>query len=284
MFSDQEAENTRILADEQKSLELQIKQALESEKLNTTSRVDNEHLFSTIKEGQGLTVTGYKGFNEDILIIPPTIRGINVIKISNQAFQNSSCRQVFIPDTVIVVGEYAFSDCKKLERVTIGSGVIYIGNNAFSDCESLKTINLPSSLVTLGKRCFAHTGIEKIVIPQKVKEISSCCFWGCEKLTKVLISEGVTSISTYAFNYCDNLNELIVPIGMSSVDPKVVDTSSRNSRCKLVFLDNNTQWSNSLFPRNPVYTVYCSSESKALQRARQHKCDVRPLSEFLKDR
>lgn len=51
-----------------------------------------------------------------------------------------------IPEGVAVIGEYAFADCKNLQKVTIPGSVEYIAAYAFSGCESLEEISIPDSV------------------------------------------------------------------------------------------------------------------------------------------
>ena len=59
-----------------------------------------------------------------------------------------------IPDGVISIGEYAFSDCSHLTSVTIPDGVISIGEHAFSDCSNLAFVTVPASVTSIGRWAF----------------------------------------------------------------------------------------------------------------------------------
>lgn len=54
-----------------------------------------------------------------------------VTKVGSYAFCNSSLTSVTIPNSVLRIEYYAFSDCPELKTVTIGSGVTYIDYDAF---------------------------------------------------------------------------------------------------------------------------------------------------------
>lgn len=58
--------------------------------------------------------------------------------------------QIDLPESLKVIGQYAFYDCKKLTSITIPSNVTSIGSVAFSGCTALKTIiiNGPEGSIT----------------------------------------------------------------------------------------------------------------------------------------
>ncbi len=65
----------------------------------------------------------------------------SVIKIGNYAFSGcDSLTSIEIPDSVTKIGEHAFSYCELLTNVTIGKSVTEIGDFAFEYCKSLTEI------------------------------------------------------------------------------------------------------------------------------------------------
>lgn len=91
-----------------------------------------------------------------------------------------------IPESVISVGEQAFSQCFGLTSVTIPNSVISIGDYAFFGC----------------------VGLTSVTIPNKVTSISRFAFYACSGLTSVTIPASVISISEYAFIACNSLSEI----------------------------------------------------------------------------
>ncbi|MBD5131622.1 MAG: leucine-rich repeat protein [Clostridiales bacterium] len=68
-----------------------------------------------------------------------------------QAFNDS-----VIPDdgSVEVIGQYAFHGCDKITEIVIPEGVVSIKAYTFSDCKALETLVLPVSLAQIGKSIF----------------------------------------------------------------------------------------------------------------------------------
>lgn len=64
------------------------------------------------------------------------------IKDISNIFTYSPLKKYVIPDTVEIVGEYAFAYSQNLEEVTVPAFVTTIGENAFYGCKSLSTITI----------------------------------------------------------------------------------------------------------------------------------------------
>lgn len=93
-----------------------------------------------------------------VVEIPATNNGLTVVKIAPQVFySNEMVREVSIPDTIVEIGERAFSLCVNLEKVNISasSQLKKIGARAFFSTERLHTINLPSELLEVGDEAFS---------------------------------------------------------------------------------------------------------------------------------
>ena len=70
-----------------------------------------------------------------------------------------------VPDSVAVIGRYAFSRCGGLTAVTIPEGVAGIGEGAFMDCENLESAVLADSVTSLENAAFAKCPKLTLTIP-----------------------------------------------------------------------------------------------------------------------
>ena len=61
-----------------------------------------------------------------------------------------------VPDTVVKIGNYAFSDCTGLTSVTIHPLVVSLGYNAFYNCTELLSVDMPKSLKYKKNRVFEN--------------------------------------------------------------------------------------------------------------------------------
>lgn len=76
---------------------------------------------------------------------------------------------VTVPDTVKIIGDYAFNNCTMIEEIIIPKGVTEIHAGAFSGCTNLKHIILPSSLTTIKDYAFnGCSSLKEITIPKSV--------------------------------------------------------------------------------------------------------------------
>lgn len=127
--------------------------------------------------------------------------------------------ELVIPDSydskpVTIIGEYAFSMCGDLTRITIPDSVTSIGLSAFQGCTGLMSIIISDSVRGIGNFAFNGCGsLTSITIPNGVTSIGYSAFLGCPRLTSVTIGNGVTSIASYAFSSCTGLTSIEVAIG-----------------------------------------------------------------------
>lgn len=99
--------------------------------------------------------------------------------------------QYDIPDSVTVISDWAFCECKKLNRITIPDSVHEIGEGAFCNCVLLDEVEIPDSVSVLDDCVFRGcTSLEKVVIPNSVTDLGWGLFDGCENTVTVYCDEG----------------------------------------------------------------------------------------------
>ncbi len=123
-----------------------------------------------------------------------------------------------IPNDVIAIGLYAFSDCDSLTSVTIPDSVTTIGDYAFCGCSSLTSVTIPDSVTTIGWAAFyGCSSLTSVTIPDSVTTIEDYAFYGCINLTSVTIPDSVTTIGRYAFEYCSSLTSVTIPDSVTTI-------------------------------------------------------------------
>ena len=124
--------------------------------------------YSYIKNGETITVTGYKGA-DTALVIPSEIHEHPVTAIGKNAFQGKYLTGVTIPVSVTYIGEGAFRD-NRLATVTIPNTVDYVGDAAFLN-NLLTSITISNNVDTIREDAFRKNKLERITIPNKVYSI-----------------------------------------------------------------------------------------------------------------
>lgn len=105
--------------------------------------------------------------------------------------------QYDIPDSVTVISDRAFCECKKLNRITIPDSVHEIGEGAFCNCALLDEVEIPDSVTAIDDCAFRGCiSLEKMIIPSSVVELGWGLFDGCESSITVYCDEG-SAIQAY---------------------------------------------------------------------------------------
>lgn len=205
---------------------------------------DNQGLTYTLHADHTATVANYDNSTPDgVIDIPDTVisggQPYTVTAIGYSAFGSLSTpinvSSVFIPATVLSIGDSAFIYCDALTTVTFaensqlksieraafwGSEQVYprfkeikipdsvetIGNGAFYDCRDLERITLPSALQTLSTVTFYNcTALSEVTFPASLKTIESSAFSGCRNLSEVELPASLKAIQSSVFHLCINL-------------------------------------------------------------------------------
>ena len=200
-----------------------------------------------IEKGNVAEVTDNSSNNIKDLVIPAEVtyngERYTVVSIEGFAFTYNTLVSVEIPNTVTKIGPAAFSLCKNLEKVKIGSGVSEIGGNIFDGCSKLSSIVIskdnpfydsrndcnavietesntllfgsnstiiPNTVSTIRYEAFEDLEITSIVIPNSVKTIGRHSFARCKKLKEVIIGDGVELIDQQAFENDESIKTVSI--------------------------------------------------------------------------
>ena len=123
--------------------------------------------------------------------------------------KGSQLLSVIIPDSVMSIGESAFSGCYFLKSILIPEGVKNIGYRAFKDCRSIINVIIPDSIKKIEEYAFMGChNLETIYIPDNIEEIGNSVFRGCDKLTSIFIPQGTKKkFEKLLMHYNDKLVE-----------------------------------------------------------------------------
>ena len=169
-------------------------------------------------DGTYYIVTGFVIIYGYEFTVPAEVDGLPVREIADDAFWGLSViTTVTLPDSIEVIGEYAFASCDDLRTIHLGSGLTTIKDEAFYSCVSLSSIDLPDSLTYIGKRAFMGCwSLGEVVIPDGVTSIADETFLSCRNLKKVVLPDNLVSIGKSAFSTC-SLTSVSIPDGVVAI-------------------------------------------------------------------
>lgn len=125
-------------------------------------------------------------------------------------------KKLTIPDSVGIIGEYAFGGCYNLESITMSQNVTYIGGNAFRG-DKMNPFELPQTLEYIGTGNFNKEGFYSSRLPDKLTVIESDSFAGSAFEGLLVLPENLERLEMWAFRDCE-IDEVIVPKSIKSFD------------------------------------------------------------------
>lgn len=151
----------------------------------------------------------------------------SVISIGQAAFANctgitsigstGSGVSLEIPNSVTTIGQAAFAGCNGLTSVTISSNIISIGNNILISCQNIETFNY-NSPVELSTR-FSQIGkFRSVIIGDMTTSIGLAAFQGKTTLENVIIGNNVTTIGVGAFKSCTSLTDVTIGNSVTTIE------------------------------------------------------------------
>ena len=140
------------------------------------------------------------------------------------SFAPAGLTEYTIPDSVTMIGHYAFYYCSSLTSITIPESVTEIWDRAFDSCSSLTSVTIPDSVTSIGEAAFRGCTSLKSIYGKYASEDSRCLIIGGTLnsfapagLTDYTIPDSVTSIGDYAFYNCTSLTSITVPASVTSI-------------------------------------------------------------------
>jgi len=163
------------------------------------------------------------------------------------------CQNTIIPDSVEIIGAYAFRGCTCLASIKIPNSVTKIGEEAFFGCDNLKlsTITMPDHDVEIGKNAFFSDDSYRIIhyradcplsnkwiknnslshdfadgegeillkLNGLITKIGEKAFQG-SYMVEIEIPKSVTEIGKMAFSDCQWLTYITIPYSVTKIGEK----------------------------------------------------------------
>ncbi|MBQ9778908.1 MAG: leucine-rich repeat domain-containing protein [Clostridia bacterium] len=168
----------------------------------------------------GITITGMTravmSSDKEKVVIPSEIEDKKVTKIADNAFTYQGMDSIYIPDTVVSIGELAFAHNQQLSEVRFSKKLATMGKSAFCDCLNLKNVTLPSSLVEVPYGAFMGSAVESVVFEEGITAIEPYAFYGTP-LTSIDIPASIQTIGERAFGDCLYLKSIALHDGLVTI-------------------------------------------------------------------
>ena len=203
----------------------------------------------------GYAVSGIGTCADTTIVIPSEYNGIPVIAIAEDCFKSkSNIQAIIIPDSVLIIEDYAIAYCKNLNRVDLGNGVKEIGMS-FAGCDSLTSIRIPASVEVIDNLAFylsenfesivvdednaifssqdgilynkakteviccpANNSIKNLTLPSSVVTIGSYAFVNCGNIETITMANNVTTIASSAFKDCHKLDNIVMSNNITKIE------------------------------------------------------------------
>ncbi len=144
----------------------------------------------------------------------------NKERVERGEFRGSEIAELEMPDTIRIIGESGFRECRNLRHAALSNTLCEIGAFAFRDCDALENIVMPGEMrypdgesSMLGTGCFEGCGLlREIVIPEGVSVIGANAFHNCAALESVTLPRSLHAIRSGAFSGCARLKTLEAPV------------------------------------------------------------------------
>lgn len=131
---------------------------------------------------------------------------------------------LIIPDSLEIIGDYAFGGCAELETLHIPASVKHIQGNPFP---SMLPITTDSQLYVVKddilyekdytRLIHAFSFSKTIIIAPSVRKIEHGAFSGCNNLSSIIVHSDINEIGKFAFSDCQNLNNVIINAKMEII-------------------------------------------------------------------
>ena len=123
-----------------------------------------------------------------------------------------------LPESLEIITDRAFMDCKNLKSILFPTNLRSIGNYAFKGCESLASASMPGILESMGTGVFEDCSSLK-TFSCSAKQIGTNLFKNCTRLENVtLFTTNNITIPSETFYNCESLNTLEMSKDIVGVD------------------------------------------------------------------
>jgi len=161
----------------------------------------------------------------ELIFYPPERKGKTytvpkkVKKIGEYAFLNNSrLNKVELYRGLETIEFASFKRCKSLKEISIPKGVKKIDIYAFRGCRNLTTVKIKKGIEKIDIGVFQNcVSLKNIKLSSTIKEIEMEAFYNCKRLKNIKIPDSVNFISQGAFAECRKLENIILSDSLTGI-------------------------------------------------------------------
>ncbi len=143
--------------------------------------------------------------------------GLEEIK-DNAFYQNMFLEEINLPESLSLLGERAFYNCRRLKEMSVPGGVKDIRLGTFEACYMLEEVKLGEGVERILLAAFRDCQtLSRINVPVSLKEVGPNVFFRCYRLTYPLFPTGITSIARSTYYECA-IEEVNVPATVEVIE------------------------------------------------------------------
>ena len=164
-----------------------------------------------------------------------------VVSISESVFLNcKELRSIYIPDTVVSIGDYAFAN-SSLREIYLPDNIQQLGEGAFMGCQSLYSVRLSPNIHQIKKCVFSRCRVLSRISFCSNPVFISCAICRCPNLQIIEFHSELSGmhVEENAFVSCDKLKYVYVPVGttheyLNKLPERLKPLLKEDSRIKIV--------------------------------------------------
>lgn len=212
------------------------------EKLGNTTFAGNDKL-KNVTLPSTLTDIGYNAFASTGVKYLEIPAGVKEIGNSNHSLAGmSKLKTLVLNDGLEKIGNGAFQSLLALETINIPKSVTEMGNTILSGLQNLKNVTFEDGLTKIGNTLFVNSRIEKIIIPNSVKDIPENLFTGADSLKLIVLPEEVDCMGGGGLFSCGNNSDELKIIMPTSVKEWRAGAAFCSSKLKEIVIPGNIDY------------------------------------------
>ena len=122
-----------------------------------------------------------------------------------------------VPEDITAISMSAFTS-SRLSELILPENLFYIGFQAFYEMPNLERITIPDSVRNIGRYLFCScTSLREVVLGSGITSIGDSDYSGCTALERIVIPDTVKEIGSDAFYGCCSLKDIDFPSSLESI-------------------------------------------------------------------